>query len=94
MIPRVHTCVSASVLVCACGASQLCLRLQRGERVDGLKAAGWKRWGTQGHCEKSISSEYLIKFKPSDLSLLPGFKAGTDAGEGRGRAAGRREKRG
>lgn len=32
--------------------------------------------------EKSISAEYLIKFKPSDLSLLPGCKATTGTGKG------------
>lgn len=43
--------------------------------------------------EKSISAEYLIKFKPSDLSLLPGSKATADTGERGRRAAGRTEKR-
>lgn len=43
--------------------------------------------------EKSISAEYLIKFKPSDLSLLPGSKATTDTGEGGGSYVGRRKKR-
>ncbi len=52
------------------------------------------RGGESRDSEKSISAEYLIKFKPSDLSLLPGSKASTDTGERRGRAAGRREKKG
>lgn len=52
------------------------------------------RGAESGDCEKSISAEYLIKFKPSDLSLLPGSKASADTGERGGRAAGRREMRG
>lgn len=44
--------------------------------------------------EKSISAEYLIKFKPSDLSLPPGSKATADTGERGRRAAGRRAQRG
>lgn len=47
--------------------------------------------GESRDSEKSISAEYLIKFKPSDLSLLPGYKATANAGE-RGGTAGGEEK--
>lgn len=46
---------------------------------DGKQLGG--RGGESRDSEKSISAEYLIKFKPSDLSLLPGSKASRDAGE-------------
>ena len=58
---------------------------------DGKQLCG--RGGESRDSEKSISAEYLIKFKPSDLSLLPGSKATTGTGERRGRTAGRRERR-
>lgn len=44
------------------------------------------RGAESGDCEKSISAEYLIKFKPSDLSLLPGSKASADTGERGGKS--------
>ena len=49
---------------------------------DGKQLGG--RGGESRDCEKSISAEYLIKFKPSDLRLLPGSKATRDTGERRG----------
>lgn len=106
MIPHVHTCVtvvSAGVYnVCAKHTTVVCDCSEEGksegfkerpsegrEGGDGKQLGG--RGGESRDSEKSISAEYLIKFKPSDLSLLPGSKARKDTGERRGRAAGRRK---
>lgn len=104
MIPHVHTCVTVvsvynvcakhTTVVCDCseeGKSEgFKERLSEGrEGGDGKQLGG--RGGESRDSEKSISAEYLIKFKPSDLSLLPGSKARKDTGERRGRAAGRRK---
>ncbi len=84
--------------MCLCAAHNFARDCSEESKSEGFRGRDGKQLGGRGgesrDSEKSISAEYLIKFKPSDLSLLPGSKATTDMGERRGRAAGRSEKRG
>lgn len=75
--------------VCLCAAHSFacdCSEESKSEGFEERTAGGrdGKQLGGKGgesrDSEKSISAEYLIKFKPSDLSLLPGAKASRDAG--------------
>lgn len=81
MIPRVHTCVAVYVPVCLCASlwrssTQLCdcsegSQSERSKEQTGGGSGGKQLGGRVagfGDYEGSISAEYLIKFKPSDLS--------------------------
>lgn len=72
--------------VCLCAAQYFICDCSEERKSEGFKKRrNGKQLGGRGgesrDCEKSISSEYLIEFKPSDLSLLPGSKETTGAGE-------------